>query len=138
MQYITNLDKEKLGIYKDKLITEEVILTDERLYEYESFIENTTRIIQAARENHVEVIYFQHDDGPGTGFSIGDEEFEIASLVEPMAGEKIFVKQINSCFGNKEFVSYLKEQNEDTLMMIGLQLANHFLLHLHIEYFYIF
>ena len=34
MQYITNLDKEKLGIYKDKLITEEVILTDERLYEH--------------------------------------------------------------------------------------------------------
>ena len=96
-------------------------ITDDRLYEYESFIENTTRIIQAARENHVEVIYFQHDDGPGTGFSIGDEEFEIASLVEPMAGEKIFVKQINSCFGNKEFVDYLKEQNEDSLMMVGLQ-----------------
>ena len=29
MQYITNLDKEKLGIYKGKLITEEVILTDD-------------------------------------------------------------------------------------------------------------
>ena len=34
MQYITNLDRKKLGIYKDKLITEEVILTDERLYEH--------------------------------------------------------------------------------------------------------
>ena len=34
MRYITSLDKNKLGIYKTKLITEEVILTDERLYEH--------------------------------------------------------------------------------------------------------
>lgn len=31
MQYITNLDKTKLGEYKNKLETEEVILTKERL-----------------------------------------------------------------------------------------------------------
>ena len=34
MQYITKLDKKKLGEYEKKLITEEVILTDERLYEH--------------------------------------------------------------------------------------------------------
>ncbi len=34
MQYITNLDKNKLGVYKNQLITEEVVLTDERLYEH--------------------------------------------------------------------------------------------------------
>lgn len=34
LQYITNLDKKKLGIYEKKIITEEVILTDERLYEH--------------------------------------------------------------------------------------------------------
>ena len=34
MQYITNLDRKKLGVYESKLITEEVILTDERLYEH--------------------------------------------------------------------------------------------------------
>ena len=34
LQYITNLDRKKLGIYENKLITEEVILTDERLYEH--------------------------------------------------------------------------------------------------------
>lgn len=33
-QYITNLDKRKLGAYENKIITEEVILTDERLYEH--------------------------------------------------------------------------------------------------------
>ena len=34
LQYITNLDRKKLGLYENKLITEEVILTDERLYEH--------------------------------------------------------------------------------------------------------
>lgn len=34
MQYITKLDKNKLGEYKDRLVTEDVILTDERLYEH--------------------------------------------------------------------------------------------------------
>ena len=29
----------------------------------------------------VEVIYIQHDDGPGTGFSVGDADFEMAEQV---------------------------------------------------------
>lgn len=94
-------------------------ITDKRLFNFESFINATTRIIAAARDNQVEVIYFQHDDGPGTGFSIGDEDFEIAEQVNPKDGEKIFVKKINSCFGNKEFADYIK--NETDLMIIGLQ-----------------
>lgn len=34
MQYITKLDKRKLGEYENRLVTEDVILTDERLYEH--------------------------------------------------------------------------------------------------------
>ena len=69
-------------------------ITDSRLFNFDEFIDNTSRIIQAARDNQIEVIYFQHDDGPGTGFSIGDEEFEIAEQVHPREGEKIFTKNI--------------------------------------------
>ena len=94
-------------------------ITDSRLFNFHEFIDNTSRIIQAARDNQIEVIYFQHDDGPGTGFSIGDEEFEIAEQVHPREGEKIFTKNINSCFGNKDFTDYVKDEN--TLMIVGLQ-----------------
>ena len=94
-------------------------ITDSRLFNFDEFIDNTSRIIQAARDNQIEVIYFQHDDGPGTGFSIGDEEFEIAEQVHPREGEKIFTKNINSCFGNKDFTDYVKKEN--TLMIVGLQ-----------------
>lgn len=94
-------------------------ITDERLYNFEAFISSVTTLISAARENGVEVIYVQHDDGPGTGFSAGDEDYEIAPQVAPLKGEKIYCKTINSCFGNKEFAAYLED--EDTLMIVGLQ-----------------
>lgn len=96
-------------------------ITDERLYNFKGFIENVSRIIDTARKNNVEVIYVQHDDGPGTGFSIGDKDFEIADQVAPMAGEKIFIKEINSFFGNKELVEYLEKSADKELMIVGLQ-----------------
>ncbi|MDE6531631.1 MAG: isochorismatase family protein [Lachnospiraceae bacterium] len=96
-------------------------ITDERLYDFDGFIKNTVRIIETARKNNVEIIYIQHDDGPGTGFSIGDDEFEIADQVMPVQGEKRYIKETNSCFGNKELASYLEEKKEDTLMIVGLQ-----------------
>ncbi len=96
-------------------------ITDERLYNFKGFIENVSRIIDTARRNNVEVIYVQHDDGPGTGFSIGDKDFEIADQVAPMAGEKIFIKEINSCFGNKELAEYLEKDDDKEVMIVGLQ-----------------
>lgn len=96
-------------------------ITDDRLYNYETFLESTRRVIDTARKNNVEVIYVQHDDGPGTGFSVGDVDFEIADQVTPKEGEKIYTKEINSCFGNKELARYLDEQADKTLMIVGLQ-----------------
>ena len=85
------------------------------------FIKNVTYIIDAARKNNVEVIYVQHDDGAGTGFSIGDKDFEIADQVAPIAGEKVFIKEINSFFGNKELTEYLEKSDDKEVMIIGLQ-----------------
>ena len=96
-------------------------ITDERLYDFAGFIKNVTNIIDVARKNNVEVIYVQHDDGPGTGFSVGDEDFEIADQVAPRENEKIFIKTINSCFGNKELAEYLSGSGEKDLMIVGLQ-----------------
>ena len=96
-------------------------ITDERLYDFDGFIKNVTSIIDAARKNNVEIIYVQHDDGPGTGFSFGDKDFEIADQVAPKENEKIFIKTINSCFGNNDFANYLRESREKDLMIVGLQ-----------------
>ena len=67
-------------------------IVDERLYEFRKFVGNIKKLIGAAREQGIEVIYVQHDDGPGTGFSIGDDEFEVYSEFKPMPDEKRFIK----------------------------------------------
>ena len=96
-------------------------LMDDELYDLHGLTENVMKIIGTARENRVEVIYVQHDAGPGTGFSDGDEAFEIADEVAPAKGEKVFVKKINSCFGNREFTAYLEQAKDESLMIVGLQ-----------------
>lgn len=96
-------------------------ITDDRLYDFHSFEDNVKRLIHAARENQVEVIYVQHDDGPGSGFSVGDDDFEIYEKIAPLQTEKVFCKTINSCFGNSEFKKYMESQADKTLIVIGLQ-----------------
>lgn len=121
--YLIKKGLENLGVYTVKIIVVDVQkgITDERLYNFNGFIENVSRIIDTARKNNAEVIYVQHDDGPGTGFSIGDKDFEIADQVAPMAGERIFIKEINSFFGNKELAEYLEKSADKELMIVGLQ-----------------
>ena len=46
-------------------------IVDERLYAFEKFVSNIRELIRTAREQGIEVVYVQHDDRPGTGFSIG-------------------------------------------------------------------
>mgnify|MGYP000850056216 FL=1 len=94
-------------------------ITNERLYNYREFMNNTSAIVSKARQNGVEVIYIQHDDGPGTGFSVGDNDFEIADYIAPYPSEKVFIKNKNSCFSNSDFINYVKD--EDILIIIGLQ-----------------
>ena len=96
-------------------------LVDEELYAFDTFLDRIVRLIDAARKHHVEVIYAQHDAGPGSGLSVGDSDFEIVDPVRPESGEKVFVKTINSCFGNKDFRDYLEKQEDKRLMIVGLQ-----------------
>jgi nicotinamidase-related amidase len=91
------------------------------LYDLDGIRRRIVKLIAAARKNNVEVIYVQHDAGPDTGFSAGDKDFEIGDSVAPRKGEKVFVKKINSSFGNKSFTRYLKGSGDDTLMIVGLQ-----------------
>ena len=96
-------------------------IVDEDLYAYDTFMDRTVRLIDAARKNNVEVIFVQHDAGKGSGLSVGDEAFEIIDRIRPTQGEKVYVKTINSCFGNKDFKQYMKSREDKRLMIVGLQ-----------------
>ena len=79
-------------------------------------------MIQTARESGCEIIYVQHDDGPGTGFSKGDEAYEIYEEFEPKINEKIFCKTVNRSFHTSTgLLAYLREKEETQIMIVGLQ-----------------
>ena len=95
-------------------------LVDEELYAFDTFMDRTTRLIDAARKNNVEVIFVQHDAGSDSGMTVGDEAFEITDQVKPLQGEKVFVKTINSCFGNADFKKFMEQQEDNTEEPRGL------------------
>ena len=97
-------------------------ITDERLFEFEKFKSNVGTLIAAARENGVEVVYVRHDDGPGSGFSAGDEDFEIFDGFAPKDGEKVFDKKVNSAFHESTgLLAYLKARRVSRIITVGLQ-----------------
>ncbi len=100
---------------------QKALTEDDGLYDSGSFIKRIARLIDVARENGTEVVYFQHDAGPGSGLSVGDPDFEIDCRVAPKKGEKVFMKTINSCFGNGEFTSYMNGLEDKSIMVVGLQ-----------------
>ena len=96
-------------------------IVDERLYEFRKFVGNIKKLIGAAREQGIEVIYVQHDDGPDTGFSIGDDEFEVYSEFQPMPDEKRFIKSVCSAFKKESgLLEYLTAKEEKDVMICGI------------------
>ena len=97
-------------------------ITDDRLYLFEELRTNIKTLIARARESGVEVIYVRHDDGPGTGFSVGDDEFQIYEEFAPREGERIFDRVVNSALHPSVGLSrYLADRGEKRLMVVGLQ-----------------
>ncbi|MBO4679422.1 MAG: isochorismatase family protein, partial [Lachnospiraceae bacterium] len=68
---------------------------DDEMYAFEKVRANIKELIDLARANHKRVIFVQHDDGPGSGFSFGDEDFEIYDEFAPLEGEWLFIKTVN-------------------------------------------
>ena len=96
-------------------------ITNENLYEFDIFKTNVSTLIAEARKNGTEVVFVRHDDGPGSGFSVGDEAFEIYEGFAPNVGEKIFDKSVNSAFhASSGLLKYLKDKDEKTVIAVGL------------------
>lgn len=98
--------------------TQKMIVTP-KLFQYRLFIQNVKKLIAAARENNIEVIYVRHDDGEE--LTKGTEGFEIYEEFLPAHEEKIFDKCVNSAFNNTGLLEYLRSKNETKIMVAGLQ-----------------
>ena len=96
-------------------------IINEKLYESDLFEKRVSELINKARSNGIEVIFVRHDDGIGCELSKGNEGFEIYEDFKPENNELIFDKTVNSSFKNTGLLEYLKEKNEDTVIVVGLQ-----------------
>ena len=94
---------------------------DERLYLFETVKNNIKQLISAARENNVEVIYVQHDDGPGTELDRSADNYEIYEEFAPTDGERRFEKNVNSAFHPMTgLTEYLRSKGENDIITIGV------------------
>lgn len=96
-------------------------ITNESLYNFQGFVDTVKKLIAAARENSVEVIYVRHDDGAAPGLVKGTAGFEVYSGFAPEAGEKIYDKNVNSAFRNTGLLEYLKNKGVKRVIITGLQ-----------------
>lgn len=97
-------------------------IMDKRLFAFEKVTANIKLLLETARSSHIEVIFVQHDDGPRTGFSKGNEAYEIYEKFAPKTDEKVFCKSVNSAFHNSVgLLRYLREKGEKQVMIVGLQ-----------------
>lgn len=97
------------------------LITNERLYQFETFVSHEKELIKKAREKGIEVIYVRHDDGPGEELTKGTEGYEIYDEFRPLQEEKIFDKQVNSAFRETGLLEYLKGKGEQDIIVTGLQ-----------------
>jgi len=97
------------------------IITNEKLYEFDKFVTNVEEIICTARANNIEVIYVRHDDGIGNELTMGTDGFEIYEKFQPINGEKIFDKKVNSAFKGTGLLEYLIDKREKNIIIVGLQ-----------------
>lgn len=103
------------------IVDTQKLITKEGLYEFELFTEHVKELIQHARQNDIEVIYVRHDDGEGNELTRGTEGFGIYDAFKPAKGERIFDKNVNSPFKESGLLEYLREKDEDTIIVAGLQ-----------------
>ncbi|MDD6326859.1 MAG: isochorismatase family protein [Eubacteriales bacterium] len=94
---------------------------NDSLYAFETVKDNIKTLIAEARANNIEVLYVQHDDGPGTDLDKETDNYEVFDEFAPMEGEKRFKKNVNSSFHPMTgLTDYLKSKNEKDIITVGV------------------
>ncbi|MVX65673.1 isochorismatase family protein [Clostridium chromiireducens] len=97
------------------------LITNKKLYKFDTFVSNVKALIKKARESNIEVIYVRHDDGVGSELTKGTDGFEIYEEFQPINEEKIFDKNVNSSFKGTGLLEYLTNKGEKDVIIVGLQ-----------------
>ena len=96
-------------------------ITNDKLYQFDLFKSRVIELIRTARNNKIEVIFVRHDDGIGNELTKGNDNFEIYDGFQPLNGELVFDKNVNSAFKDTGLLKYLRQKEENTIIIVGLQ-----------------
>ena len=96
-------------------------ITNDKLYQFDLFKSRVIELIRTARNNKIEVIFVRHDDRIGNELTKGNDNFEIYDGFQPLNGELIFDKNVNSAFKDTGLLEYLRQKEENTIIIVGLQ-----------------
>jgi nicotinamidase-related amidase len=79
------------------------------------------RLLTAWRQTGRPIIHVQHmSTNPKSPLRPHQPGNEFKDMVKPMAGEPVFEKQVNSSFIGTNLEKYLRENDVDTLVIVGL------------------
>ncbi len=96
-------------------------ITNSKLYQFDLLEARIKELINTARSNEIEVIFVRHDDGVGCELTKGNNGFEIYEGFQPNNDEIVFDKYVNSSFKDTGLLEYLREKEENTIVIVGLQ-----------------
>ncbi|WP_121640316.1 cysteine hydrolase family protein [Virgibacillus sp. Bac330] len=83
--------------------------------------ENMRKILQFWREKKWIVFHIQHtSDNPHSVFHMANKGFAIKEIVEPIEGEVIITKKVNSSFIGTNLEEQLKANEVSTVVIMGL------------------
>lgn len=96
-------------------------LVSAKPFAIEEVINNIKKLINACRENDVEVIYIQHNDKSGGELEPGSDGWKIYDETAPNSGEKVINKSYNSAFKDTFLREYLNKKGINQLIITGMQ-----------------
>ena len=87
----------------------------------DALIDSATRLLNAARNGGVPVVFIQHCEGPGELFTVDTPQWALYEALVPQAGEAVVQKRASSAFEDTNLAQVLADMNADSLVLCGLQ-----------------
>lgn len=96
-------------------------LVEDHPYNEEKLIANILHLMGLCRDNHIPVIFVQHDGGMGDELAHGTDGWTIWKELSPMEGEIVIEKRFNSAFRQTGLREYMNQINAENIVLCGMQ-----------------
>lgn len=124
-------NKEHRGGYPFKMNTNKALLIidvqasmfdeSDPVYEGQQLLARLQKLISSARTSGVQLVYVQHNEGPGQPLEPGTPGWEIHPAIAPEEGDIVVQKRKPDAFQETDLQQRLAEQGIKELILAGIQ-----------------